>query len=60
MAKKPKYKWIPRITYKTKIKNYVFFMDTKGLTKDNAAQVFEHMFGDESTELAINFKRIKG
>ena len=33
-------------------------MDTKGLTKENAADVFEHIFGDQP-KLKINFKRVK-
>jgi len=58
-SKKKTTKWIPRVTYVVKKTKYEFLLNTKGLTKTNAADVLTNIFGKDQVKINAGFKRVR-
>ena len=53
------YKWIPKLTYEIEGKKHVFLLQTKGLSKENAASIVDNIFNPENkTKVSVYFKRV--
>lgn len=58
-AKKKITKWTPRVTYVVKKTKYEFLLNTKGLTKADAANVLANIFSKDQVKIKAGFKRVR-
>ena len=52
-------KWIPRVIYVVKKTKYEFLLKTTGLTKVDAADVIDNIFGKDQVKIKAGFKRVR-